>query len=162
VLIFPVTTPRPEGSLTPARLKKIAAHLEKSLPLNSQTYEAGIAYLSRPAMQTINHDFRGMKKPTNVLSFPQFEKAALRKILRGRQKKETIYLGDILLCLPYIKKEAFDAKKPLNHHLTHLVVHGLLHLLGYDHEDERDAQRMEKLETSLLHGLAVPDPYRLR
>jgi probable rRNA maturation factor len=162
VLTFIATNTRPPGSLPPARIKKIAAHLTQEFKLDRQDYEAGITFLTRPAMQKINHDFRGLKKPTNVLSFPEYGPEDVRKVLRQKKGAETIYLGDILLCFPYIRQEAVKMNKPLNHHLTHLIVHGLLHLLGYDHEDDHDAQRMEKLEISLLHGLAIPDPYDLR
>ena len=98
-------------------------------------------------LKTLNHDFRGKNKPTNVLSFPSSEKD---------------YRGDIALAYGVTKAEALAAKKKFADHATHLVVHGVLHLAGYDHEHERDAKVMEPLETRILAKLGVPDPYEAR
>ena len=98
-------------------------------------------------LKTLNHDFRGKNKPTNVLSFPSSEKD---------------YRGDIALAYGVTKAEALAAKKKFADHATQLVVHGVLHLAGYDHEHERDAKVMEPLETRILAKLGVPDPYEAR
>ena len=95
-------------------------------------------------LKTLNHDFRGKNKPTNVLSFPSDEKD---------------YRGDIALAYGVTKAEALAAKKNFADHARHLVVHGVLHLAGYDHERESDARVMEPLETKILAKLGVPDPY---
>lgn len=95
-------------------------------------------------LRALNRDFRGKNKPTNVLSFPSDE--------RG-------YAGDIALAYGVTKAEAVKAKKPFADHATHLVVHGVLHLAGYDHMTERDAGVMEPLETKILARLGNPDPY---
>jgi probable rRNA maturation factor len=151
---FNLTSDKIPG-LPPARLKTIAAAMEKHLP-EKGLGEAFIASSSMTQMRTLNREWRGKDKATNVLSYPQFDPKDLKKALKN---KSGIYLGDIALCLPYIHREAKELKKPVNHHLTHLVVHGVLHLLGYDHVDPRQAHRMEKLEKAILHTLGLPDPY---
>ena len=93
----------------------------------------------------LNHDFRGRKKPTNVLSFPS---------------DAADYAGDIALAYGVTRAEALAAKKAFADHARHLVVHGVLHLAGYDHVTDSDARAMEPLETKILAKLGVPDPYR--
>jgi probable rRNA maturation factor len=100
---------------------------------------AGDARLKR-----LNHDFRGKNTPTNVLSFPS-----------GAPD----YLGDIALAFGVTEKEAKTSGKRFAHHAAHLAVHGVLHLLGHDHEVERDAAKMESLETVILAELGIADPY---
>ncbi len=97
-------------------------------------------------LKTLNRDFRGKNKPTNVLSFPAPENAEH-------------YLGDIALAYDTTQKEALASGKRLADHATHLVVHGVLHLLGFDHVDDRDARKMEPLETRILAELGIADPY---
>ncbi|MGC8536302.1 MAG: rRNA maturation RNase YbeY [Rhizomicrobium sp.] len=98
------------------------------------------------ALHQLNRDFRGKDKPTNVLSF------APGPGLKG-------YLGDIAIAYDVAADEAEAAGKSFAHHVLHLSVHGTLHLLGYDHEDEREAALMEAKETLILQGLGVPAPY---
>ena len=92
----------------------------------------------------LNHTFRGADKSTNVLSFADGETGP----------------GDVVLALETIAREAKDQGKSLADHLAHLVVHGVLHLMGYDHEKESGARRMERLEVKILSGLDIADPYR--
>jgi probable rRNA maturation factor len=99
------------------------------------------------ALRALNARFRGQDRPTNVLAFP--DKAA------GR-------LGDIALAHGVCAREADEQGKPLADHLRHLVVHGVLHLLGYDHTNNDDAARMESLERQLLAAMNIPDPYAER
>ena len=101
-------------------------------------------------MRRLNRDYRGKDKPTNVLSFPR------RRLLAGRLGP---LLGDIVLAAETVAREAEDEGLALDDHLTHLIVHGFLHLLGYDHEDEAEAAVMEGLETAILGGLGIADPY---
>ncbi|HUO90086.1 MAG TPA: rRNA maturation RNase YbeY [Rhizomicrobium sp.] len=97
-------------------------------------------------LRSLNHDFRGRNKPTNVLSFPAPKNA-------GR------YLGDVALAYGVAEKEARAAARPFAHHATHLVVHGVLHLLGFDHVTPGKAREMEPLETRILARLGIADPY---
>ena len=94
----------------------------------------------------LNRDWRGEDKPTNVLSFPAGPSAA------G-------HLGDIILAHETVRQEAERDGKPFAHHVAHLVVHGVLHLLGYDHGTEEEARSMEALEVEILARVAVPNPY---
>ena len=103
-------------------------------------------------VQTLNRQWRGQDKPTNVLAFPAHEAA----LPRGAPR----LLGDVVLAFETLAAEAAAQSKPLAHHLRHLVVHGVLHLMGYDHQAAGEAARMEALEVAVLSGLGVPDPYR--
>ena len=98
------------------------------------------------AVRELNRRFRRLDKPTNVLSFP------------APQNPER-FLGDVALAFGVCAREAEEQGKPLAHHLQHLVAHGVLHLLGYDHETDAQADEMEGLERAVLAGLGVPDPY---
>ena len=98
----------------------------------------------------LNQRYRGKAGPTNVLSFP-FEPPPGIKGPR--------YLGDLVICVPVVVREAAEQVKAPEAHWAHLVVHGVLHLLGYDHLDEAEAQEMEALETRLLANLGFPPPY---
>jgi probable rRNA maturation factor len=98
----------------------------------------------------LNQRYRGKAGPTNVLSFP-FEPPPGA---RGRK-----YLGDLAICAPVVVREAVEQGKDLDAHWAHLVVHGVLHLLGYDHLEEPEAQEMEALETRILGDLGFPPPY---
>ena len=97
-------------------------------------------------VRELNARFRQQDKPTNVLSFPA-------------PHNPEHFLGDVALAYGVCAREAAEQGKPLAHHLQHLVAHGVLHLLGYDHEDDDEAEAMEGLERVVLAGLGVPDPY---
>ena len=99
--------------------------------------------------QALNRDWRGIDKPTNVLSFPQIEPFGPVFGL----------LGDIVLARETVEREAREQGITLSDHFTHLVVHGFLHILGYDHLDDDEALVMERLETQILGTLGVADPY---
>jgi probable rRNA maturation factor len=102
-------------------------------------------------VQAVNKEWRGLDKPTNVLSFPA--------VLPDRIGTSPI-LGDLILAFETCAREAEQDGKTLRDHAVHLVVHGVLHLLGYDHLDEVEAEEMEALEIEVLAGLGIPDPYR--
>jgi probable rRNA maturation factor len=95
-------------------------------------------------LRTLNANFRGKDKPTNVLSFPS---------------DDPDYLGDIAIAYGVAAREAKAEGKSFAHHAAHLAVHGVLHLLGFDHERPRDARLMEPLEIEILAGLKIPNPY---
>jgi probable rRNA maturation factor len=99
--------------------------------------------------RALNRHYRGKDYATNVLSFPVELPEGVNLPL----------LGDLVICAPVVAKEALDQGKPLSAHYAHLTVHGVLHLLGLDHEDEREAEAMEQLERDILAGLGLPDPY---
>jgi len=100
----------------------------------------------------LNRIYRGKDAPTNVLAFPQAETAS--------PADAPVLLGDVVLAFETVCREATEQKKPFADHLRHLVVHGVLHLLGFDHEKAADAAAMEAREIKILAGLGVPDPYR--
>ena len=103
--------------------------------------------------RALNKHYRGKDYATNVLSFPA-------ELPEGLPKGVKLpLLGDLVLCAPVIAREAKEQGKPLAAHYAHLTVHGALHLLGWDHEDTREAECMEQLEREILAGLGLPDPY---
>ncbi len=114
--------------------------------------EAAVALTSDDRVRQLNAAYRGADKPTNVLSFPA---AGAAKPAPG----EAAFLGDIALAAGTVAREAASLGVPPAHHLAHLVVHGLLHLLGHDHETDAEADRMEAVEIACLARLGVPDPY---
>jgi len=109
--------------------------------------QVSLALADDAAIRILNRDYRGKDKPTNVLSF---------------ESGDQPFLGDVVLALETVLNEAREQGKPPADHLAHLVVHGVLHLLGHDHESRTDARRMELMEVEVLAGLGVPDPYEAR
>ena len=111
-------------------------------------------------IQQLNQQYRGKDKATNVLSFP-FEMPELN-LPDGEQIDGAIshFLGDIVICAQVVTQESQQQNKPLGHHWAHMLIHGTLHLLGYDHINEQDAQEMEGIEIAILHKLAIDDPYQ--
>jgi probable rRNA maturation factor len=105
--------------------------------------------------RALNRQYRGKDHATNVLSFPA-DIADGVKLPRGVKLP---LLGDLVLCAPVVAREAREQKKPLSAHYAHLTVHGALHLLGWDHQDAREAECMEQLEREILAGLGIDDPY---
>ena len=113
--------------------------------------ELSLLFTDDAHIRALNRDWRARDKPTNVLSFPAFP-------VRPGDAVPPM-LGDIALAFETVAAEAALEGKPFDHHLTHLIVHGLFHLLGHDHEDEEEAEAMEALERAALARLAIPDPY---
>jgi probable rRNA maturation factor len=114
--------------------------------------EVSIALTTDAAIRKLNAAYRKKDKPTNVLSFPADDAAALGGSVG-------LILGDVVIAYGTVAREAREARKSLKDHLSHMVVHGVLHLLGYDHETAPDAETMESLETKILSKMRVPDPY---
>lgn len=112
--------------------------------------EVCIRIVSPEESQQLNHEYRGKDYPTNVLSFP-FE---------GPPGVPVDLLGDLAICAAVVEKEATEQNKPVSHHWAHMVIHGCLHLIGFDHINDDEAEEMEALETSLLASLNIPDPYQ--
>lgn len=112
-------------------------------------------------VQVLNREYRGKDKPTNVLSFPMEDDWDEGEDDDAPDdQRPPVLLGDLILAYETLVKEAGEQGKPLADHLTHLVIHGVLHLLGYDHIVDADADQMEALETRILAGLGIADPYR--
>ena len=111
--------------------------------------EVSVRIVDNPESQELNHQYRGKNKPTNVLSFPADIPPEL----------ELPLLGDLVICAPVVVDEARDQQKTEEAHWAHMLVHGTLHLLGYDHIDDAEAEEMEALETRLLTEMGYPAPY---
>ena len=116
-------------------------------------FSLAIRIADEDVARRFNRDYRGKDHATNVLSFPADLPEGLPEELRASQ------LGDLLICAPVVAHEAERQGKPEADHWAHLVVHGLLHLLGYDHQNDQEAAAMEALEKDILAGLGIPDPY---
>jgi probable rRNA maturation factor len=137
------------------------AVIHRAIAAAAETVDAGVGEAELAVMltddagiRTLNGNWRGIDKPTNVLSFP-----ALQPTGRGGPDDAPRMLGDIAIAYETTRKEADDEQKPFDHHLSHLAVHGFLHLIGYDHEKDADAEAMETLEQEILAQLGIPDPY---
>jgi len=118
--------------------------------------ELSIRIVDESESQQLNLEYRGKDKPTNVLSFP-FE---VPEALVGLDEVGHL-IGDLIVCAQVVAEEAKQQNKPLMHHWAHMVVHGCLHLLGYDHITDEEAQVMEDLERIILSKLDISDPYLL-
>ncbi len=127
--------------------------VEAALAGHRPAVELSVRYVDSTEGRALNRDYRGKDYATNVLSFPVELPSGVRSPL----------LGDLVVCGPVVALEALDQNKPLLHHHAHLVVHGVLHLLGMDHEhSEAEALAMETRERRILAGLGIPDPYAER
>jgi probable rRNA maturation factor len=135
-----------------ARAAFRAAAEEAGLPPAAQVV-IGVTLTDDAEQRRLNRIWRGKDAPTNVLAFPAAGPEA-------PPAGAPLLLGDVVLALETVAGEATSQQKPLGDHLRHLVVHGVLHLLGRDHEDAAEAVAMERLETAILAELGVPDPYR--
>jgi probable rRNA maturation factor len=133
--------------------RAIAAAAEMA---DADTSEAELAVMltDDAGIRTLNTNWRGIDKPTNVLSFP-----ALQPSGAAGPDDAPRMLGDIAIAYETTRQEADEEQRPFDHHLSHLAVHGFLHLIGYDHEKDDDAEAMEALETEILAQLGIPDPY---
>jgi probable rRNA maturation factor len=130
--------------------RALAAASPRSGRKLAENAEIAVIFTDDARIKGVNRQFRKKNKPTNVLSFPapMLEKGVFGPVL-----------GDILLARETIEKEAEAQHLTVEAHLTHLVVHGFLHLLGYDHHNDADAAHMERLETAILGELGIADPY---
>jgi probable rRNA maturation factor len=132
---------------------RFAALIEAPLAL-----EVSVRFAGDEEVRALNAAWRGKDKPTNVLSFPMLEPAALED-LAGAESGEAL-LGDIVLAHGICVSEAKEKSLAVADHAAHLVVHGMLHLLGYDHEEgEEEAERMERVERAALAAIGIQDPY---
>ncbi|WP_395698115.1 rRNA maturation RNase YbeY [Methylocella sp.] len=125
-----------------------AAIAQEGLALSPQA-EVSLMFCGDAFIQALNLRWRGFDKPTNVLSFPT-----------AGELETARALGDVVVAFETCAREAREAGKPLSDHVSHLIVHGFLHLVGYDHEDVEEAEEMEAAERAALARLGVDDPYR--
>lgn len=133
----------------------VSQTIEKERHINrvqTEAFEITLRFVDELESQQLNNDYRQKNKPTNVLSF-EFE---------APEHIQMSFLGDLVICAAVVEQEAKEQQKKPIEHLTHLCIHGLLHLLGYDHINENDAEEMETLETNILAKLNINDPYRDR
>jgi probable rRNA maturation factor len=136
---------------TVPNLRKLTRNaIAATLPDND--ISLSLLFTSDARIMEINRQWRGKAAATNVLSFPV---SAETPVPAGEPRP----LGDIVLAFGTVSREAGEQKKPITHHVTHLIVHGVLHLLGYDHEDDGEAEAMETREIAVLAGLGMESPY---
>ena len=131
--------------------RSFARWVESALTVRRKAWQVNVVLFGEKSARALNRDFRGKDYATNVLSFP-FDAAPA-------PSAGPPLLGDVVICPAIVEREAAEQGKPLRDHYAHLTIHGVLHLLGYDHETDRDAERMERLERRLLAALGIPDPY---
>ena len=137
-----------------AIIRAAIAGAAKARPTEISGAEVSVLLCDDAAIAALNARWRGHEGPTNVLSFP-----APRSEGNARGADQPTPLGDIAIAYETTAREAADHGKPLPDHLAHLAVHGFLHLLGYDHELEGEAERMERLERDILAEIGIPNPY---
>jgi probable rRNA maturation factor len=141
----------------PALVEEAVAAALAGAPVGDDV-EVSVLLTDDAAQRELNRAWRGKDAPTNVLSFPAF---AREQIAGGAALSSAppALLGDVTLAFETVRSEAEAAGKPLVDHLRHLLTHGVLHLIGYDHETEAEAAEMESLESDILERLGAPDPY---
>jgi probable rRNA maturation factor len=132
----------PDAGPLPADRRQIRRWVAAALSADA---ELVLRFVGSDEARVLNHQFRGRDRPTNVLTFDY--------------EREPLVRADIVICLPVLRAEAAAQSKPEREHLAHLVVHGVLHAQGHDHEDDADAQRMEARETAILGRFGIGDPY---
>jgi len=123
-----------------------------ALPTIGDDFEVTVRLVDEEESHALNKEYRGKDKSTNVLSFP-FE---------APMELDVPLLGDLVICTQVVNREAKEQHKPLLDHWAHLTIHGILHLRGYDHIDDDEADEMEALEVQLLASLDIPDPYLIK
>jgi len=117
--------------------------------IDRSNYEAVFSFVSSEEIRQLNKDYRLLDKPTNVLSFEN----------ESPGEVEVKLLGDVIICTDIVESESIEQNKTFSDHLTHIAIHGLLHLVGYDHIDDKDAETMEAFEIELLDSFGIRNPY---
>jgi len=143
----------PELVLKRAYIKKVIETTLRFINVD-QDCEIGIACVDNDESHKLNLEYRQKDKPTNVLSFPSDVPEEVLAML------DALPIGDLVICIPVVLQEAIDQNKTPIEHFTHMLVHGTLHLMGYDHEtSDEDAEEMEALEIEILAKLGFKNPY---
>ena len=143
----------PELTVKRAYIKKVVETTLRHIDTQSDC-EMGIACVDNDESHKLNLEYRGKDKPTNVLSFPSDLPDEMAQFL------DAFPIGDLVICIPVVLREAIEQDKAPLTHFTHMLVHGTLHLMGYDHEtSDEDAEEMEALEIEILAKLGFDNPY---
>ena len=157
-----VEAPWPEGDWEAIAIRAVEAAVAASphagLRASSAVVEVSVRLTSDEEVHALNRQYRGHDKPTNVLSFPMIQPDLLETVSQNSDDGELL-LGDIALAHGVCAAEAEEKGVPLEAHATHLIVHGTLHLLGYDHQGSAEAEEMESLEGDIMARLGLHDPY---
>jgi probable rRNA maturation factor len=135
--------------------QSIQRWIDAALEEVHQDTEIVIRIVDEPEMTELNERYRHKQGATNILSFP-FE---VPEGIHAPEDGDMNLLGDLVICAPVLKKEAREQHKNLDQHWAHIIVHGVLHLLGYDHIDDNEAEAMENKEIAILHKLNIENPY---
>lgn len=154
---------KPKSKLV-SEIKEITSLLISFCPIdNFNAYnndiEIAISLSDNDEITKLNNKFRQKNNATNVLSFPSFDKNEINKIDLTKSDGNYIFLGDIILSYDKIEQESKEQNKKFTSHLTHLILHSILHLLGFDHIDDEEAKIMENMEIEILKKLNISNPY---
>lgn len=141
-----------EAELASIARRSVDGVFAEAVAAEAARTELSLVFTDDAHIRSLNSDWRGKDKATNVLSFPAYPDRP-----RGTLPP---MLGDVVLASETVSAEAEAEGKPLADHIAHLIVHGVLHLIGYDHEAESEAEEMEECERRVLAGMGIPDPYR--
>lgn len=157
-----IEDPRWADSKLETLAKKATRAALERLGLEPSVFDISLLACNDSRIAVLNADFRGKPVPTNVLSWPSVDRAAITpgEMPVLPSPGPDAELGDIAIAYDTCRREAADQDKPFSDHVTHLIVHGTLHLLGFDHETDPDAALMEGLETEILGKLGIADPYK--
>jgi probable rRNA maturation factor len=158
-------SPWPEGAWETLATRAVAAAVAQTpfgaLAETPALVEVSVRLTSDDEVQALNRQYRGKDKPTNVLSFPMVQRDLLDTVTQNSDDGEVL-LGDIVLAHGVCTREAAERGVAVETHATHLIVHGALHLLGYDHQADDEGDAMEEIERRALAALGIADPYAVR
>jgi len=149
--VIDIQTQSPLWDSQPLAAQTVRDAIAAAAEFATSAGDVSVVLTDDASIRKLNREWRGFDKPTNVLSFP-----AAKPGLQGPPP----LLGDVIVAYETMAREAAEEAKPFLHHLAHLVVHGYLHLLGYDHQTDSEAGAMEALECDILRRLRIADPYR--
>jgi probable rRNA maturation factor len=145
--VVDIQTPSPLWDAQPLAAQTVRDAITAAAALATTAGDVSIVLTDDASIRKLNREWRGIDKPTNVLSFPAAKAGAAN------------FLGDIVIAYETLARECADEDRIFLHHLAHLTVHGFLHLIGYDHQNDSDADEMEGLESKIMLFMKMPDPY---